>query len=430
MLFSDITLLDETLTPREHMYLGVRDGRVAYLSDVPPEEEYGEVYHGHKKLLMPGMYNVHTHLPMTLLRGYGENMTLDDWLHKRIFPFEAKMTGEDIYWSTLLGLAELMRFGTVSASDMYYHGADMARAVLESGMKCSISATALCFDDSPLKALPVYRETVSLFRDWNGKGDGRIQVDCNIHGEYTSTPRVVADMADLAKELGARVQVHLSESEAEHQGCLQRHGKTPARYFYDLGFFDSPAVAAHCVWTTPEDWELFLEKGVTVATCPVSNLKIASGIAPAAQMLERGVSLALGTDGVASNNDHDMFQDMKILALIQKYRAWDPTAMSPRQALSAATRTGALAQGRTDCGSIALHNRADLVVLNMDAPHWEPVHDLLNTLVYSASGHDVCLTMVDGQVVYRDGEYPTLDLERIYWEVSARKDRILGELGA
>ena len=254
-------------------------------------------------------------------------------------------------------------------------------------------------------------------------------MDCNVHAEYTSNPRAVADLAAYAKERGLRVQVHVSETRLEHEECKERHGGlTPVRYFESLGLFDCPATAAHCVWVDDEDIEVLARRGVFVAANPASNMKLGSGFAPVSKMLERGVRVCLGTDGMASNNNHDMMQDLYLLALSAKGAACDPTAISPKQALAAATRTGALSQGREDCGYVGVGARADLCVLDVTGPSWTPMTNPLVNVVYAGHGADVCLTMCDGRVVYRDGQWPLVDAERAKAEVAARTRRIVGEL--
>ena len=221
----------------------------------------------------------------------------------------------------------------------------------------------------------------------------------------------------------------MSETRLEHEECKERHGGlTPVRYFESLGLFDCPTTAAHCVWVDDEDIEVLARRGVFVAANPASNMKLGSGFAPVSKMLERGVRVCLGTDGMASNNNHDMMQDLYLLALSAKGAACDPTAISPKQALAAATRTGALSQGREDCGYVGVGARADLCVLDVAGPSWTPMTNPLVNVVYAGHGADVCLTMCDGRVVYRDGQWPLVDAERAKAEVAARTRRIVGEL--
>lgn len=225
------------------------------------------------------------------------------------------------------------------------------------------------------------------------------------------------------------MHVHVSETMSEHEECKQRHGgRTPARLLCDLGAFDVPAVAAHCVWAEEEDMEIFREKGVTVATCPVSNLKLASGVCNVPALMKKGVNVAIGTDSVASNNSLNFIEEMKFFALLNKERRNDPTIITPKETLYAATRAGALSQGRTDCGILAVGKKADLTVIDIDQPHMRPVHDLANNIVYSASGSDVVLTMADGKVLYRDGDFLTIDVERAAAETERACRNILSQL--
>lgn len=433
MLFADIDLLDENLDYRTHQWVGVKEGRIAYVGDAAPMGEdvasYGETYDGRGKLLMPAFYNAHAHAPMTLLRGYAENLPLHAWLNDKVFPFEDHITPEDCYWGTLLSCAEMARYGCVSFSDMYYHMEEGARAALDAGIKMNLSDSLLAFNGEGLDELPVKAQNSRLLQDLQGAGDGRIVVDCNIHAEYTSNPRAVADLVAFAKECGIRVQVHVSETQSEHEECKGRHdGLTPVRYFDSLGLFDLPVTAAHCVWVDDGDIDILADRGVFVAANPASNMKLGSGFAPVPKMLERGVKVCLGTDGMASNNNHDLMQDLYLLALLYKGSTHDPSVVTPKQALAAATRMGALSQGRDDCGYVAVGAKADLCVLDTSGPSWSPMTNPLVNVVYAGHGADVCLTMCDGEVVYRDGVYPTLDVERAKAEVNARTKRIIGEL--
>ena len=254
-------------------------------------------------------------------------------------------------------------------------------------------------------------------------------MDASIHAEYTSNHLAVEAVAGFAREHRARMHVHISETRSEHEECKQRHGgKTPVMYFSDLGLFDVPATAAHCVWIEGEDFDILKEKGVTAAANPVSNLKLASGVSNVPKMLDMGINVAIGTDSTASNNSLNFFEEMKVFALASKTWYNDPKAVSPTQALYAATRAGALGQGREDCGLVKEGFRADLIVINTDKPNMHPVHDMRNNLVYSACGSDVCLTMVDGEILYRDGEYYSIDVEKTIFEAEKATEKILGTL--
>jgi len=427
MLFENIAvLLPEGI--RKHCWVATEGAKIASIAEGPPEGDFGQAYDGRGKLLMPGFVNAHSHAPMTLLRGYGENMALADWLEKRIFPFEARMTDDDIYWGSLLGIAEMLRFGITSTTDMYSNLPAIARAFDESGAKINMSYGIANFGGGPYAELPGRKEAHEAFRGFHGAADGRLRVDFSLHAEYTSNPETVRALAEDAKALGAGMHVHISETKAEHDACKQRHGKTPARYLADLGLLDVRATAAHCVWIEDADFDILRDKGVTVATCPKSNLKLASGVFDAARALRKGTAFAIGTDSVASNNNLNMLEEIRVFLLAQKGFSGDPTLITPMQAIRAATRAGALAQGRPDAGEITEGFRADLIVLDLSKPWMQPEHDLLNNVAYAAMGSDILLTMCDGKVLYRDGVYATIDVERAARKVAEAVERVVREV--
>ena len=433
MLFEDIRILDQDFNMVEHCWVGTVDDRIAYVGTCPPEnpEAYGEKYAGTNRLLMPGFFNAHAHSPMTILRGYGEALPLQEWLNDRIWPFEAKMTPEDNYWGTVLACAEMLRYGTVSFTDMYYCSEDRFRAVAEAGMKMNSSEGLLAFEPKPYSEYPICQLNDQLIERFHGSENGRLLVDYNIHAEYTSNPIVVRDIAQLAKERGLRIHLHASETKLETEECKQRHnGMTPIQYFESLGVFENPTTAAHCVWLEEPDFQILRDRGVFVATNPVSNMKLGSGFAPIKRMLDEGINVALGTDSCSSNNNHDMMQDMYVMALCACGSTLDPAAITPQQVLRAATRTGALSQGRDDCGLIAEGMKADLCVLYTSGPSWAPMTNAPANVVYAGHGSDVVLTMVDGSVRYRDGEWAGIDIERAIYETGASVQRIIGELQA
>ncbi len=424
MLFKKIGLIDEDFQYRPEMYVGIKGDKIDYIGSEAPEGDYGEAYDGQGKVLMPGFYNGHGHSPMSILRGYGEGLPLDQWLNERIFPFEAKLYGDAVYWATLLSMAESLRYGIVSTSDMYYFMDDMARAVAEAGTKSNISRAIVNFG-TPVSENVGLTETIDAIKAYHGSENGRIRMDACAHAEYTNDFPMLQAIAELAVEYGVRNHIHLSETQKEHRECLERHSMTPARVFEKAGIFDQPTTAAHCVWLTEEDIEILRDKGVTVASCPASNMKLASGMCNISPIIGAGINVTIGTDGVASNNSLNFFEEMKLFALTAKLTSMDPTVMSPEQALRCATRAGALAQGREDCGLVKVGFKADLIVVDAGGPNMWPVEDMPTHLVYSADGKDVCLTMVDGKVLYRDGEYTTLDLERIFFEAKKAKEEIL-----
>ena len=429
MLFKNITMLNENLDVEKERYVLVKGDRIAYIGDKPPAEPCGREYDGRGKLLMSGFFNAHAHSPMTLMRGYGENLALQDWLTKKIFPFEDKLDSNAVYWGTMLAMAESLKFGIVSTSDMYYFCEDMAEAVAECGAKSNISRSVTNITGEDPQTLTSMKENTDFYNKYHNTADGRIRADMSLHGEYTSDARTARVLADCARDAGDVIMhVHLSETKLEHEECKQRHGMTPAAYMEKMGLFDVPALAAHCVYAEDDDMDIFRAKGVTVATNPVSNMKLASGVCNASKVIDKGVNLAIGTDSVASNNSLNFIEEMKTLAISSKVYYADPTLIKPKDALRAATSGGAMAQGRTDSGILKVGNKADLIVLDISGPNMHPVHSLINNIVYSCSGGEVIMTMVDGNVLYENGIYSLIDIEKTVYEVEKATQRILERL--
>ena len=429
MLFKDITIIDENFEVKEHMYVATEGTRTVYVGDKMPDKDFGRIVDGNNRVLMPGFYNIHGHSPMALMRGYGENMKLQDWLFTRIFPFEDQLSGDAVYYGTLLSMAESMKYGIVSTSDMYFFAEDMVRAVVESGEKNNISRAITNPFGKPFDELKEPEEVIYIAKKYNGAEDGRIIIDASLHAEYTSNEETARRLAELAKELGLRMHVHVSETALEHKECKERHGgKTPVEYLADCGLFDVPAIAAHCVWVEGDDYNILKDKGVTVATNPVSNLKLTSGICDVNALLEKGINVGIGTDSVSSNNNLNFFEEMKTMMLLAKVKTGDPTVMRPEQVLRMATRSGALAQGREDCGLIKEGYRADFVMIRTDSVNMQPCHDLRNNIVLSATDSDIVMTMADGKILYEDGEYKTIDIEKAIYGVKKETKRILNSL--
>ncbi len=421
ILFEKITVLPSAYEPAvEDAYLLVGDdGRIAYLGTEKPECEGAEVVSGRRRALIPGLINAHTHLPMTVFRGYGEGCELHEWLNRYIFPAEAKMDRKTVGICTDIALAEVLASGTTSVTDMYNIEPAVAERVAESGIKGNLCraltsfASPDGFEWSGERADDAAQEAAELYERFHGYDNGRIKVDAAIHGEYTSGPYLWQKVEEFAAEHGLGMHLHLSETKSEHEECVARWGMTPAAVFEKYGVLDHKANCAHCVWTTPEDHEILARHGATAVHNPVSNLKLASGFAPIAAMEKAGVNVALGTDGVSSNNSHDMFEEIKLAAIMHKAVALDPTLVPVETAFAMATLNGAKAQGReNECGRLAVGFDADMALIDLDSPHLYPIHSLLSNLVFAARGSDVERTYVRGHELYRRGEWRTLDVER------------------
>ena len=429
MLFKNITLVDEEFKILPHMNLITEKDRIIYIGEEVPKDYQGEIYEGNNKVLMPGFYNAHCHIPMTLLRGYGEGLSLQSWLFDKVFPFEAKLTGEDCYWGTMLGAIELIKSGVMSFTDMYFYIEDIIRAVDESGLKGNITHGASFNSSTPnFYDLKSYKDTERLARIYNGKKDSRIKIDASLHAEYTSNEGFVRQVAEFAKDMDLIVQVHVSETQKEHEECKQRHGLTPLAYFEKCGLLDQMAVAAHCVWVEDEDLDIMKRKDVIPVHCISSNLKLGSGFAPIKKMIQKGIMVGIGTDGASSNNNLNFMEEIHLASMVNKGVTRDPEFLPPGEILKMATKNGAISQGRKDTGSIKVGNKADLIVIDLDKPHLQPVFDVLANVMYSAQSDDICLSMIDGNVVYKNGEFANIDVERVVFESNKIKTRILSQL--
>ena len=418
-LFSRVTavLMDEPGRVLNDAYVQVSGNKIVFVGETKPEGFAGREIDGTGKVLLPGFVNAHTHVPMTLMRGYADGYDLQTWLNDYIFPAEARLDARAVRAGTVLGLAEMIASGITSFSDMYYFCDEIIEETVKAGLSANISRGITQFspDFDPVQHAGC-QEMRELVSKWHGYGDGQIQVDVSIHGEYTSYDRVWRYLAEYAAENRLGMHVHCSETKAEHQGSMERNGKTPAQALDAYGVWNTRATAAHGVWLEPEDIALFAERGVTVAHNPTSNLKLGSGIANVPTFLKAGLNVALGTDGVSSNNSHDMLEEIKLAALLGKGATLDPKAVSPMEALRMATTNGAKAQGR-NTGQIAVGYDADLILLDLRRPHLIPCHDVASNIVYAARGSDVVMNMARGTIIYENGIFHTIDLEKTIWEV-------------
>ena len=414
-------LMDEENTLLDPAYVVVEGERIASVSSTRPQGPFAQEIDCGGNVLMPGLVNAHTHIPMTLMRGYAGGCDLHTWLNDWIFPAEAKLDDRAVRAGADLALAELIAGGVTTIADMYMHTPAIAQAVLAAGISANLSCGGVYFgapgDFSPA-ACPDCDHQRQLTEEFHGAGNGQILVDASIHGEYTSNVPLWQWMADYAQRKGLGMHVHVSETQSEHEGSLTRWGLTPFRILDRYGVWDTRAIAAHCVWTTEDDWAGMAEKGVACVHNPVSNLKLGSGVAWIPAMKAAGVPIALGTDGVSSNNNQDMFEEMKFAAVLHNGVTRDPLALLPQDVLVMATREGAKALGR-QTGRIAPGYVADLILVDFTRPHLTPCHSVMDNLVYAAHGSDVVMNMARGKIIYKDGTFLTLDLEKIQAEVKS-----------
>jgi 5-methylthioadenosine/S-adenosylhomocysteine deaminase len=418
ILLKNVTLLPEYGFEGKRVHVIVKNKKIKEITEtLAPDFHADDVIDCKGDLLIPAFYNAHCHAAMTLFRGFGEDLPLQRWLEEKIFPAEEKLTFRSVYHATTLAIAEMLRAGIASFSDMYMFEDAVAEAVLATGIKANVSRSLVSFDPNiDMGSTERMNEAVRLAEWYHRMDDDRILVDFSLHAEYTNVPRACTYVAEVAKRFDTGMQIHLSETEKEHNECIGRWGKTPTEFFRDTGVLDLRTTAAHGVYLTDSDIAILAEKGASVAHNPVSNLKLGSGVMPVRRLIDGGVNVALGTDGVASNNRLDILRELQLASILHKGVNREPSIVTAREMFPLATRNGALAQGRTDCGRIEVGYRADLVLIKRDSLHNMPCYDDYAMLAYSAETSDVRMTMVDGRILYKDGEYTSIDEERIRYE--------------
>lgn len=372
---------------------------------------------GTDKLLMPGLINAHNHCAMTLFRGLADDLELGEWLNDHIFPAEAANVNPDmVYWCTKLAAAEMILSGCTTVADGYFHEDQAARALLESGMR-AIPAHGII--DFPAPGVPDPKKNIdaveTFLLDWKDK-DERITPAVFAHSPYTCSPTTLQAAKALAVKHDVPFFIHIAESRHEQGIIIDPQGTSPIRHLAALDLLDKNSVLIHCVWLDDEDRKIILESGVGVVVCPQSHLKLASGIAKAAEMDTMGIPIGLGTDGSASNNSLDLFCEMDILAKTQKLRTLDATAMPAKRVLAAATENNAKILGLSHLGKIAPGFKADIILIDMKQPHLQPFYNS-DFLVYSCNGADVETVIINGKIILKERKLLSMDLDECMAEV-------------
>lgn len=394
--------------------VAVADGEIVYVgpADGLPDGFTADRFLGGPGMVaLPGLVNAHTHAAMTLFRSYADDLPLMKWLEEAIWPLEQKLIAEDVYWGTLLACAEMLLGGTTTFADMYFFMDRVAAAVEKSGIRASLSRGLIGIAPNAEKAL---KESRAFVQEWHGRANGRITCMLGPHAPYTCPPDYLRKVVAMAAELGVGIHIHVAETRQEVEGIKKQYGCSPVALLAETGLLDLPVLAAHCVHLSPEDIAILAAKGAAVAHNPESNMKLASGIAPVTELLTAGVTVGLGTDGAASNNNLDMLEEMRSAALLQKVAREDPEALPAYAALEMATIGGARALGLGDkIGTLEPGKRADIILLNLRRPHLYPPHDIVAHIVYAAQAGDVDTVIVDGNVVVEGGRLMTLDLDTV-----------------
>ena len=399
--------------------LGVADDTIAFVGDLPKDFSAQRIIDCRGDLLMPGLVNTHTHMAMTLFRNSADDMELTAWLRDRIWPLEDKLTAEDTYWGTMLATAECIRGGCTCINDMYFFMDQTAKAIADSGIRAVLGQGIVSGNDDGNSRLSIAK---TLFDNYNNAENGRIKIAIPPHAEYTCNEATLLASSELAGKLDAPLHIHLSETFQEHEECKLRHQLTPAAYLKSLGMLREKTLLAHCVHIDEDDVALISASKAHVLHCPQSNLKLGSGIAPIPTMLASRINVSLGTDGAASNNNLDMFEELRLVATIHKGITTNASVITAKQALSMATANGAFALG-FNTGRLAPGALADIIRINTKVPNMIPINDLRSAAVYSACAADVKMTMVNGRILYENGEFFFLDMERISSEVERIVER-------
>jgi len=394
--------------------------------EIPENLLPDKIIDGKNKLAMPGLINAHTHSGMTLLRNYANDLALEDWLYKKIFPAEARIEEEDIYWGTLLAIIEMIKSGTTCFADMYLHMDQTAKAVCESGIRANLSRSLLKFSSDDRKPIDDSELCIKYHKDWHGRENGRLIVSLEVHSVYLFDLQSLKNAAELAKKLGIGIQIHILETVTERTESIKKYGMDSAEICAECGIFDVPTVAAHCVHMSENDYYILKSKNVSVAHNPTSNLKLGSGIANIPYMMKCGINVALGTDGTASNNNLNMFEEMHLAALIHKGYNMNPQLINAKQTINMATVNGAKAVGFGDSvGVIKNGMKADIIILDMDKPHLTPVNDPFSAVVYSAQASDVDTVIVDGRILMEGRRLINIDEELVKYKVREISKRLL-----
>jgi 5-methylthioadenosine/S-adenosylhomocysteine deaminase len=423
---TSVLTLDEsgTILPTANIAI---DGRsILAVGDVPPGFKPDEIIDGYNHLAVPGFFNAHCHSPMTFERGWAEDLPLDRWFNERIWVAESALTPDDVYWGAALAACEMIRSGCVAFNDHYFYMDRVADVVEQSGMKAAL--TWCQFGIGADKEVGADLAGTLAFVDrWQGGAGGRLRTVLGPHSPYVCPPDFLREISALAREHQLPLHIHLSESPEQMENSLKVYGLTPTAHLEACSVFDVPCIAAHALYLTADDIDILARHGVTVAHCPITYMKLAMGVGDLRPLLSAGVNVALGTDGSGSNSDMDMKAVVRFAPLLQKYQTRDAETLPGDLPLRMATANGARAMGFPESGVLAPGRAADLALFDLDRPHLYPRHNLVANLVHSARGSDVTHVIVDGRLLYRNGELLTLDEERIMAEADRHAKRMVGQ---
>jgi 5-methylthioadenosine/S-adenosylhomocysteine deaminase len=410
----------DILIEKEHI-LAIGKNLVDFVPD--------EVIDGREMVAFPAFFNAHTHAAMTFERGWAEDLPFERWLNEKIWVAESALEEEDVYWGAALAAAEMLRSGIVGFADHYFWMDQVARLVEDCGMKANLAWCHFCLPLEQELGRKTFEDTIRFAKEWNNSAQGRILTSLGPHSAYMNSEKVLRQFADEGQKIGIGVHIHLSESHEQMTDSLKKYGLTPVAFIDSTGLFDLPhsALVAHCNVLAESDYEILKRKGVCVSHTPKTYQRLAMEIPPIQRMIDQGIRVAVGTDGCASNSDLNLLEVMRLTGQMQKQIQGNSSAMPVHQLLRMATFESAEGMGFHGSGVLAVGNYADLILLDTSRPHWHPRHNLQAGIVYTAHPEDVAYVWCNGKLLYRKGEFLTLDYERIRFEAECRAIRMVGK---
>ena len=412
-----------TMKPPDKIFIGelwVEDNLITYVGPKKQSEvEFDRVVNCGLNLLMPGFKNAHTHSPMTFLRSYADDLPLQEWLEKAIFPLEDKLQPGDQYHLAKVAFAEYLTSGITACFDMYYSPLETVKAAIDTGFRAVLVGTVTKYKESVAEMKAAYK-TIN-------KMNPLVRYELGFHAEYTANEEILKELAKASDELKAPIWSHISETEREVEECVARHGMTPAVYIESLGLYKHGGGGFHGVHFREEDFKVYKRNKLNIVTNPSANTKLASGIAPVKRYLDEGINIAIGTDGPASNNALDFFREMFLVTGLAKIREKDASVVDALAVLKMATVNGAHALGLEQADVLAKGKLADIIMIDLSGPNMQPINNIEKNIVYSGSKSNVYLTMINGKILYENGEFFFDEpIEQIYQKAQAITDRIKG----
>ncbi len=398
-----LTMEDQNIIEGE---LWVSGSKITYIGEGKANDiKWDSQIDCNRNILMPGLKNAHTHSGMTFSRSLADEYSLNDWLFKAIFPREAKLTPEHIYWFTKLAYAEYLSGGITACFDMYFHLREAAKAAVESGIRL-----VFCDSANDFGGIDELEDNYNTYNSF----DPLVSFKLGFHAEYTTSKKNMEYVSQLAHKYKAPVYTHISETRAEVEGCKDRYGVTPAVLLDRMGIFDFGGGGFHCVWFTDEDMEVFRSKGLWSVFNACSNLKLASGIAPVYKFIDSDMKIAIGTDGAGSNNSLSLIREMYLDTVLSNSMTGNAATVDPYKILKAGTTGGALCMGLDDSDVLAEGKKADIIMIDMSRPSMQPENNIIRNIVYSADNSCIKMTMADGKILYEDGKFTSVDIEEVY----------------